>query len=126
MSPDPPSTVEAVLLEVELRLMDPEERWNPERLAGLLDDGFVEHAASGRFYTRAETLEAKVERETGNGSSPPWARTRPAAYRGRSSIMTTAARCAGGPSPTCPRATDDGSVERRGCVLALGLRGSRR
>ncbi len=52
----PPATLEALLLELELRLMDPEERRNPERLADLLDDGFVEHGTSGRVFTRAEVL----------------------------------------------------------------------
>jgi len=48
--------LDETLLDLERRMMDPQERQHPGRLAELLDEGFVEHGSSGRVYSRAETL----------------------------------------------------------------------
>lgn len=49
-------TLEDRLLELERRFLDPEQRRHPDRLADLLDDGFLEHGAGGRVYTKTQVL----------------------------------------------------------------------
>jgi hypothetical protein len=44
------------LLELEKKLLDPELRRNPEKLAALLGDDFVEFGSSGHAYDKRRTL----------------------------------------------------------------------
>jgi hypothetical protein len=44
------------LLECENKLLDPSLRRNPEKLASLLDDDFVEFGSSGRTYDKKQVL----------------------------------------------------------------------
>jgi len=44
------------LLECEKKLLDPSLRRNPEKLASLLDDDFVEFGSSGRTYDKKQVL----------------------------------------------------------------------
>ncbi len=46
------------ILRLEQRLLDPLQRRDPDRLAELLDDEFVEYGGSGRVFDKAEALEA--------------------------------------------------------------------
>lgn len=50
--------LERQLLELEQKLLRPEVRASREAVAELLDDGFVEHGASGRIYDKQLTLDA--------------------------------------------------------------------
>jgi hypothetical protein len=50
--------IEQHLLHLELRLLQPEVRSDPEALADLLDDGFREFGSSGRAFTRSDTVAA--------------------------------------------------------------------
>jgi hypothetical protein len=45
------------LQRLELLLMDPEVRREPERVAGLLTEDFLEFGSSGRVWTRETALE---------------------------------------------------------------------
>lgn len=50
-----PSLAE-LLLECEKKLLDTNLRRNPEKLASLLDDGFVEFGSTGRTYDKSQVL----------------------------------------------------------------------
>jgi len=51
-------SIEARLRELELELLQPAVRRNPERLASLLAEGFRDFGSSGRIFTRDEVIEA--------------------------------------------------------------------
>ena len=61
------SVTEVIALEVEL--LSPAARRSPQRLRELLDDDFSEIGASGRVWSRAETIEA-LPREERTGPVP--------------------------------------------------------
>jgi hypothetical protein len=46
------------LLDLENSLLDPATRASPERLEGILSEGYVEYGASGRVYDRSQTIAA--------------------------------------------------------------------
>lgn len=49
-----------LLVDLELRLHDPDVRRSQANIASLLADGFVEFGSSGRVYTKSETMAALV------------------------------------------------------------------
>ena len=57
----------ADVVELELALLRPEVRRDPRRVGELLDDGFEEIGASGRIWSREETLAALASE---HGSDP--------------------------------------------------------
>ncbi len=58
--------IEQHLRDLELQLLEPQVRRDPQALSALLADGFREFGGSGRAYTRSEVLTA-LQSE----SSPP-------------------------------------------------------
>src|SRR5690348_4170006 len=50
------STMSAELLELEKKLLDPELRRTPEKLAHLLADDFIEFGSSGHSYDKRRVL----------------------------------------------------------------------
>ena len=51
------SKLEALLLQYETNLLDPEFCKDPDRLGALLSPGFMEYGQSGRIYSRDKTIE---------------------------------------------------------------------
>ena len=57
--PKKPSTeLEELIRTLELRLVDPGVRANPEEMAALLADDFLEYGSSGRTFDKQQVLEA--------------------------------------------------------------------
>ena len=50
------SSLSEQLLECEKKLLDPSLRRNPEKLASLLDEDFVEFGSTGRTYDKRQVL----------------------------------------------------------------------
>ena len=57
MDREPNEATKAELNRLEMLLMDPAMRREPERVAGLLTEDFTEFGSSGRVWTRATILE---------------------------------------------------------------------
>jgi hypothetical protein len=53
------------LAALEYSLLDPEIRADPDRLAELLSDDFVEFGSSGRVWTKATTIASLVAEDPG-------------------------------------------------------------
>ena len=52
---------EALILELETRLLRPELRRQPDQVAAILDDGFREFGASGRIWDKPSVIAALQE-----------------------------------------------------------------
>ena len=60
MDREPDEATKAELSRLEMLLMDPAMRREPERVAGLLTEDFLEFGSSGRVWTRETILELLV------------------------------------------------------------------
>jgi hypothetical protein len=54
------TTDEKELLDLEQDLLDPATCASPDRLAGILAEGYVEYGASGRMYDREQAIAAVI------------------------------------------------------------------